>query len=74
WLRPRLCGFCHKAAFLPVRHLVTALIVWTALSWVFIGVAIYMRHVIFLFGSLPAGFFAVDICIRKAPLQAFDHN
>ena len=72
WLRPRKCMLCHKAAYLPVRNIIVALIVWTLLSWVFIGIAIAMRNVVFMLGSIPAAVFAVDLWIRKAPLIAFE--
>lgn len=71
WIRPRACAACHKAAFLPVRHFIHAFIVWSVLAWVFIGITWYMKNVIFLFGTIPSGFFALDWCIRKAPLQQF---
>ncbi len=72
WMRPRVCHLCHKAAYLPVRNIIVALIVWTALTWVFIGLAIYMNQVMFMLGSIPAAVFAVDLWIRKAPLIAFE--
>ena len=73
WLRPRVCPLCQKAAFLPVRHVIVALMGWTALSWGLIGMALYTRNVLFLLGIVLAGFFAADLWIRKAPLQMFDN-
>lgn len=74
WVRPRYCGVCHKAAYLPVRHIVVALVMWTLLSWALIGMALYTRNVLFLLGIVVAGFFAIDLWIRKAPLQPFDNS
>ena len=72
WLQPRPCKLCHKAAYLPVRSVVEALIIWTALTWIFIGTALYMRNIMFMLGTIPAAVFAVDKWIRKAPLIAYE--
>ncbi len=71
WLQPRPCKICHKAAFMPVRNVVVALIIWTLLTWVFIGAAFYMRNILFMLGTIPAAMLAVDKWIRKAPLIAY---
>lgn len=74
WFRPAVCHWCHKAAYLPVRSMMITLIVWTLLSWVFIGLTLYFNNVLFLLGTFPSAFLAVDICIRKAPLWKFEQH
>ncbi|MEI7949688.1 MAG: hypothetical protein WCI66_05535 [Gammaproteobacteria bacterium] len=74
WLQPRSCSVCHKAAYLPVRNVIVALIVWTALTWVFIGTAFYMHNIFFMLGTIPAALLAVDKWIRKAPLIGYEYK
>ena len=72
WLRPRACEACHKAAYLPVRSIVMALVMWTLMTWVFIVAAFYMRNILYMLGTVPAAVLAIDKWIRKAPLVAFE--
>lgn len=72
WVRPAPCPACNRLSYLPVRNIIIALLVWTALSWVFIITALLMHNVLYLFGSIPALLFAVDKWILQAPLQRFD--
>jgi hypothetical protein len=69
WFRPFPCDACSHAAYLPVRTVIYALLLWTALTWVFIASALFMGNVLYLFGTLPALLFAVDLLMLRAPLQ-----
>ena len=72
FLRPARCQLCHKISYLHYTHGLRAMIVWVLFSWVFIGVALYQNVWIFLIGTIPALFLAVDKFILSAPLRAID--
>lgn len=66
---PARCNVCHKLSYLHIVHGLYALVIWVMLTWVFIGVALFMRMSIFLLGTIPALFLAVDYYMLKAPLR-----
>lgn len=67
---PAVCRLCGGRSYLHVSHGLYALTAWIILTWVFIGVALYMQMSIYLIGTIPALFLAVDKYMLKAPLQA----
>ncbi|MDR2213819.1 MAG: hypothetical protein LBE21_09380 [Pseudomonadales bacterium] len=69
-LTPALCPRCHGFSYLEMVHLLRAMIVWSLLTWVFIGIALYQRMAIYLLGSVPALLFAVDKFMLAPPLRA----
>jgi hypothetical protein len=71
-LTPAVCPRCNGLSYLQLVYLLRAMITWVVLSWVFIGVALYQRMSIYLLGSIPALFFAVDKCMMSAPLWPID--
>lgn len=70
---PARCTLCQGLSYLHVIHGLYALIIWIMLTWVFIGVALFMRMSIFLLGTIPALFLAVDYYMLKAPLRCVHH-
>lgn len=66
------CQLCRKSSYLHYTHGLRAMIVWVLFSWVFIGVALYQNVWIFLIGTIPALFLAVDKFILTAPLRTLD--
>lgn len=74
WVHPIACTACGEFAFLPVRNIIIALLVWTALTWVFIITALLMRNVFYLLGAIPAALLAVDKWILQAPLRRLDQG
>jgi hypothetical protein len=66
---PAVCQLCSKPSYLHVLHGLYALIIWIMLTWVFIGVALFLKMSIFLIGTVPALFLAVDMYMLKAPLR-----
>jgi hypothetical protein len=70
WAQPGPCSACYKPAFLPIRNVITAMLVWTLLCWLLIATAIYMRNVLFLFGGIPAAMLVIDKWLIQAPLIA----
>ncbi len=71
-LRPARCQVCRKLCYLPYTHGLRAMIVWVIFSWIFIGVALYQDVWIYLVGTIPALFLAVDKFILSAPLRPLD--
>jgi hypothetical protein len=49
-----------------------AMIAWVLLTWVFIGVALWQSMSIYLIGTVPAFFFAMDKWMLSAPMRACD--
>jgi hypothetical protein len=72
WVRPLACSACGRLAYLPLRNIIIALLVWTTLSWIFISTALFMGSVLYLFGSIPALWFAIDKWVLQAPLHKLD--
>lgn len=66
---PAVCRLCRQHSYLHIVHGLYALIMWIMLTWVFIGVALYQQMSIYLIGTVPAFFLAVDRYMLKAPLQ-----
>jgi hypothetical protein len=54
-----------------VIHGLLALITWIMLTWVFIGVALFLQKSFYLIGTIPALVFAVDKCMLTAPMRPF---
>lgn len=69
WMRPGLCSNCRKPAYLPIRNVVIAMLVWVVLCWLLIATAFYMRNALFLLGSIPAAMLAIDKWLVQAPLM-----
>jgi uncharacterized protein (DUF983 family) len=69
---PAICQLCRKRSYVHYTHGLRAMIVWVMFSWVFIGVALYQNVWIFLIGTIPALFLAVDKFILGAPLRAVE--
>ena len=67
---PAICTQCGGRAYLHVVHGLKAMIMWVILTWVFIGVALHMNMSIYLIGTIPAFFLAVDKYMLKAPMEA----
>ena len=72
FLVPARCRVCRKACYLHYTHGLRAMIVWVIFSWVFIGIALYQDEWIYLVGTIPALFLAVDKFILTAPLRPLD--
>jgi hypothetical protein len=66
---PATCRQCGGRSYLHVIHGLYALIGWVMLTWVFIGVALWQGMSIYLIGTVPAFFFAVDKWMMNAPLR-----
>lgn len=66
---PATCRECKEQSYLHVVHGLYAMITWVILTWVFIGVAMYEQMSIYLIGTFPSLFLAVDKCMLKAPMQ-----
>jgi hypothetical protein len=71
-LTPTVCPRCNGLSYLQLVYTLRAIFTWVVLSWVFIGIALYQRRSIYLLGSIPALFLAVDKCMLAAPLRAID--
>jgi uncharacterized protein (DUF983 family) len=69
FLKPAHCRLCRKSSYLHHTHGLRAMIVWVVFSWVFIGIALYQNVWIYLIGTIPALFFAVDKFILSAPMR-----
>lgn len=67
---PATCQTCGRQAYLHIMHGLLALLVWIALTWVFIGVALWQGMSIYLIGTIPALLLAVDKFMLKAPMRA----
>lgn len=67
---PATCNQCSGLAYLHVVHGLKAMIMWVILTWVFISVALYTNMSIYLIGTIPAVFLAVDQYMLKAPMEA----
>jgi hypothetical protein len=67
---PAVCSRCGGLSYLQLVYGLRAITIWVVLSWIFIGVALYQRMSIYLIGSIPALFFAVDKCMLSKPLEA----
>ena len=66
---PATCHACGRQAYLHIMHALLALLVWIALTWVFIGVALWQGMSIYLIGTIPALLLAVDKFMLKAPMR-----
>lgn len=66
---PAVCQFCGQRSYLDVIHGLYALGIWIVLTWVFIFVAMFQQMSIYLIGTVPAMFLAVDKYMLKAPLS-----
>ncbi len=66
---PANCKLCGEQSYLHVIHGLYAMITWVVLTWVFIGVALYEQKSIYLIGTIPALFLAIDKCMLRAPMQ-----
>jgi hypothetical protein len=66
---PATCKLCQQQSYLHVVHGLYAMITWVILTWVFIGVALYEQKSIYLIGTFPSLFLAIDKCMLKAPMQ-----
>jgi hypothetical protein len=69
-ITPAVCPRCNGLSYLQLIYALRAVITWVILSWLFIGIALYQRMSIYLLGSIPALFLAVDKCMLNAPLRA----
>lgn len=69
FLKPASCRLCGRASYLHHAHGLRAMIVWVVFSWVFIGIALYQDVWIYLVGTVPALFLAVDKFILSAPMR-----
>ncbi|MDR0780700.1 MAG: hypothetical protein LBF16_08405 [Pseudomonadales bacterium] len=69
-LTPAQCPRCGGLSYLQLIQALRAITTWVVLTWIFIGAALYQRMAIYLIGTIPALFFAVDKCMLSAPLVA----
>lgn len=69
---PATCSLCGRRAYLHVVHGLHAMIAWVLLTWGFIGVALWQGMSIYLIGTVPAFFFAMDKWMLSAPMRACD--
>lgn len=67
---PATCTLCGRRAYLHIVHGLQALVAWVMLTWVFIGVALWQSMSIYLIGTIPAFFVAVDKFMLGAPMRA----
>lgn len=65
---PAVCQLCGKRSSLYYPNGLRAMIAWVLLSWLFIGIALYQGVWLYMLGSVPALFFAVDKYLLNAPL------
>jgi hypothetical protein len=65
---PATCTLCGRRSYLHVVHGLRAMVAWVLLTWVFIGVALWQGMSIYLIGTVPAFFFAVDKWMLSAPM------
>jgi len=69
FFNPAICKLCHRPSYLHLKHAIQALFTWAMLTWVFIGVALYEGMTVYLIGTVPALFLAIDKHMLTAPLQ-----
>ncbi len=67
---PATCAYCGRRSYLHIIHGLRAMIAWVLLTWVFIGVALWQSMSIYLIGTVPALFLAVDKFMLGAPMRA----
>jgi hypothetical protein len=67
---PATCSVCGGLSYLHIIHGLYALIAWIMLTWVFIGVALWQGMSIYLIGTVPALFLAIDKFMLSAPMRA----
>jgi len=67
---PAECAFCHGKSHVHIIYGMFAVFFWVIITWVFIGLSYMSRSSIFLLGSAPAMFLAVNKYVLGAPLRA----
>ena len=66
---PAVCTLCDGQSYLQVNTAIRALITWSILTWIFIGVALYEQMAIYMIGTIPALLLAVDKHMLRAQLH-----